>query len=55
MKYIDEELNDYKDKISGLEDELIEEEDRYYEQFAAMESAMAQLQAQQSYIAQLFG
>ncbi len=53
-KYIDEELEDYKDKISDLEDELVEEEDRYYEQFSAMETAMAKLQAQQSYISQLF-
>lgn len=53
-KYMDDELEDYKDKISDLEDELVEEEDRYYAQFSAMETALATLQAQQSYISQLF-
>ena len=52
---IDEELEDYKDKISDLQDKMADEEDRYYNQFAAMETAMAKLQAQQSYVSQLFG
>lgn len=52
---IDEEIDDYKDKISDMQDKMNAEEDKYYEQFAAMETAMAKLQSQQSYISQLFG
>ena len=52
---IDNEIDDYKDRVSTLQDKAIAEEDKYYEQFAAMEAAMAKLQAQQSYVAQLFG
>ena len=35
--------------------EIQDLEDKYYEQFAAMEAAMAKMQSQQSYIAQLMG
>ena len=52
---IDNEIKDYKDRVSTLQDKAIAEEDKYYEQFAAMEAAMAKLQSQQTYIAQLFG
>lgn len=52
---IDNEIDDYKDRVSTLQEKAIAEEDKYYEQFAAMESALAKLQAQQSYVAQLFG
>jgi len=52
---MDKEIDEYKDRVSTLQDKAIAEEDKYYEQFAAMEAAMAKLQAQQSYVAQLFG
>lgn len=54
-KQIDDELEEYDDRIDTLQEKLAKEEDKYYEQFAAMEAAMAKLQSQQSYIAQLFG
>lgn len=52
---IDNEIDEYKERVSTLQDKAIAEEDKYYEQFAAMEAAMAKLQSQQSYVAQLFG
>ena len=52
---LDNEISDYKDKVSDLQDKLTAEEDRYYEQFSAMETALAKLQSQQTYISQLFG
>ncbi len=54
-KQIDDELEEYDERIGNLEDKLLKEENKYYEQFAAMEAAMAKLQSQQSYVAQLFG
>ncbi|MBO5468242.1 MAG: flagellar filament capping protein FliD [Lachnospiraceae bacterium] len=53
-KQMDTEIQDYKDKVSDLQDKLQDEQDRYYDQFSKMESAMAKLQAQQTYISQLF-
>ena len=52
---IDNEIDEYKDRVSTLQEKAIAEEDKYYEQFAAMEAAMAKLQSQQAYVAQLFG
>ena len=52
---MDEDLDDYDDKIDKLNEKLTELEDRYYDQFAKMESAMAKLQQQQSYLASLMG
>ncbi|MDD6070255.1 MAG: flagellar filament capping protein FliD [Clostridiales bacterium] len=54
-KYMDDEIADYKEKVSNMQDKMTAEEDKYYKQFAAMESAMAKLQSQQTYISQLFG
>ena len=53
-KQLDSEISDYKDKVTELQEKLQEEEDRYYEQFSAMEKAMTQLQSKQNYISQLF-
>ena len=50
-----EEYNDYKDKISKQEKKLQAMEDKYYKQFAAMETAMAKLNSQQSSLSSLFG
>ncbi|MBQ8924143.1 MAG: flagellar filament capping protein FliD, partial [Lachnospiraceae bacterium] len=50
-----EDMDDYDDKIDELNQKLSDLEDRYYDQFAKMESAMAKLQQQQSYLASLMG
>ncbi|MBQ9609512.1 MAG: flagellar filament capping protein FliD [Lachnospiraceae bacterium] len=52
---MDEEIDDYDDKIEELNKKLSDMEDKYYNQFAKMESAMAKLQQQQSYLASLMG
>lgn len=54
-KQIDGEIKDYKDDVKELEKKLADEEEKYYKQFSAMETALAKLQSQQSYIGQLFG
>lgn len=54
-KYMDDEIADYKDKVSAMQEKMTAEEDKYYKQFSAMEAAMAKLQSQQTYISQLFG
>lgn len=52
---MDDELEDFDDEIDKQTKKLQAMEDKYYDQFAAMEAAMAKLQSQQSYIAQLMG
>lgn len=50
--------NSIKDKDKDIDkwnDKLQKLEDKYYKQFAAMESAMAEMQAQQSYLSALMG
>ncbi len=54
-KAIDSEIDDKDDEIDKWAEKLQELEDKYYDQFAAMESAMAKLQSQQSYISSLMG
>ena len=49
------EYSDYTKTISKWEEKLKSIEDSYYRKFAAMESALATLQSQQSYLASLFG
>lgn len=51
---MDKEIREYKQDVTDLQEKLQSEEDKYYKQFSAMESAMAKLQSQQSYISQLF-
>ena len=49
--------NDYveKDKqVTKWEQYVADQEEKYYKQFTAMESAMSSLNSQQSYISQLF-
>lgn len=53
-KQINSEITDMKTSIKKLQEKLTKQEDRYYNQFAAMETAMAKLNSQQSYISQLF-
>lgn len=52
---IDKEIKSRKEDVSDLQEKMQEEEDRYYDQFSAMESALSKLQSQQNYVAQLFG
>lgn len=52
---LEEQLEDKDDEIDKWAEKLQDLEDKYYKQFAAMESAMAEMQNQQSYIAQLMG
>lgn len=49
------EIDDYDDEIEKWKEKLQKMEDKYYDQFAAMESAMAKLQTQQSYLSSLLG
>lgn len=49
------EYSDYTDTINKWEEKLQKIEDSYYKKFAAMESALATLQAQQSSLASLLG
>ena len=49
------EYSDYTDTINKWEEKLQKIEDSYYKKFAAMESALATLQAQQSSLANLLG
>lgn len=51
----DNEISEYKEKISKLQEKLTAQEDRFYDQFSAMETALAKLQSQQNYISQLLG
>jgi len=48
-------LNDYNDELDEMEDRLQDMEDRYYSQFSAMETAMAKLNSQSSYLSSLMG
>ena len=54
-KTMDDEISDYKDKVTKEQEKMTSAEDKFYDQFSAMETAMAKLQAQQTYISQLFG
>lgn len=52
---MDKDIEDIEDEIDDFEEKLQKLEDKYYDQFSAMEAAMAKLQSQQSYISQLMG
>ena len=53
-KKLKSDLEDQEDKIEDWEDYLADIEDRYYSQFSAMETALGELNSQQSYLSQLF-
>lgn len=60
MKFYDditmeEQMKDYEEDVDKWQEKLQKIEDKYYDQFAAMEAAMASLQQQQSYISSLMG
>ena len=54
-KAIDSEIKSRKEDVTKMQEKMDAEEDKYYKQFSAMETAMAKLQSQQSYLAGLFG
>lgn len=54
-KQMKEEYNDYTSLIAQAEIDLNEKMDKYYQKFAAMESAMAKLQNQQNSLSNLLG
>lgn len=52
---LDDKIKDQDNEVEKWQKKLQAMEDKYYDQFAAMESAMAKLQSQQSYISSLMG
>ena len=52
---LDADIKAQKDNVTKMQEKMQAEEDKYYKQFSAMESAMAKLQSQQSYLSGLFG
>ena len=52
---LDADIKSQKDNVKKMQQKMNDEEDKYYKQFSAMESAMAKLQSQQSYLSGLFG
>lgn len=48
-------IDDADDEIDKWQEKLADMEDKYYKQFGAMETAMAKLQQQQSYLSSLMG
>ena len=54
-KEMDKQINSYDDKIDKLTEKMNKVEDRYYKQFAAMETAMAKLQSTQASFSSYFG
>ena len=54
-KEMSSQLSDYKDEISKWQSKLDEMEDKYYKQFSAMETALANLKSQQNSLASMLG
>jgi len=54
-KQITKELTGYKEQLSKEEDRLTEIEDRYYKQFASMETALSKLSSQSSSLMSMLG
>ncbi len=54
-KQMKNDVTKYEKKVSDWDDYVKEIEDRYYKQFAKMESAMTKLNSQQSYLSGMFG
>lgn len=52
---IDKEIDNKEKQIANLESLLTSKEDQYYQQFAAMESAISKMNSQSSWIAQQLG
>ncbi len=54
-KQLSKELTGYKEQLDKEEDRLTEIEDRYYKQFASMETALSKLSSQSSSLASMLG
>lgn len=54
-KQLKSKYNDYTNKLDKWSEKIANLEDKYYKQFAKMESMMAAMQTQQSYLVGLFG
>lgn len=54
-KEYDTQIDDYKDKIKGLQEKMNDAEDKYYKQFATMEAKLAEMNSQMSYLASMLG
>lgn len=54
-KQLSKELTSYKEDLADMEDYLNDLEDRYYDQFTAMETALAKLNSQTSALSSLLG
>lgn len=52
---LDSDIKTQKSNVTKMQEKMQAEEDKYYKQFGKMETAMAKLQSQQSYLAGLFG
>ena len=52
---MDDDIKNYKEDVTSLQEKLQDEQDKYYKQFSSMETALTKLQSQQTYISQLFG
>jgi flagellar hook-associated protein 2 len=48
-------ITSMEDKIETMKDKLVDEEDRYWERFTAMESALSKLQSQNSWLTSMLG
>jgi flagellar hook-associated protein 2 len=55
IKTIESKIKSYDTVITGLEGKLEDQADRYYRKFANMETALSKMNAQASYISQMFG
>jgi flagellar hook-associated protein 2 len=53
-KKLDSDLSDYEDKIADAEDALTAYEDKWYDKFSTMETALAKLSSKESAISSLF-
>ena len=53
-KQMKSQYNDYNKKLDAWTEKITKMEDKYYKQFAKMESMMASLQSQQTYLSNLF-
>jgi len=54
-KQLTKELTSYKESLNREEDRLVEIEDRYYKQFASMETALSKLSSQSSSLYSMLG
>lgn len=54
-KLLKSEYDDYTDKIKDAEEKLSDYEDKWYDKFSAMETALAKLQSNQSVVSSMLG